>query len=117
MMNVGDAFFTMLWLDRGGLEANPAMDYLLDISPLAFLLQKCAVVGIWLIVLLVHKNFRFARIGLYLSLSAYVVLMVVHFGILASGIDPPKRTGVEKTDGIGHDRMHGRLLLESRARI
>ena len=89
IMNVGDAFFTMLWLDRGGKEANPVMDFFLDIGPGAFLIQKCIVVGIWLVALLVHKNFRFARIGLYISLVAYGILMLIHFGIIAFGIEPP----------------------------
>ena len=88
LMNVADAFFTMLWLDRGGKEANPVMDFFLDIGPTAFLIQKCIVVGAWLLVLLVHKNFRFARAGLHISLLAYLVLMFLHFGILASGIEP-----------------------------
>ena len=39
------------------------MDFFLDIGPGAFLVQKCFVVGAWLLLLLVHKNFRFARIG------------------------------------------------------
>jgi hypothetical protein len=38
VLNVGDAFFTMLWLDRGGREANPLMDFFLDIGPGAFAL-------------------------------------------------------------------------------
>jgi hypothetical protein len=88
VMNVGDAFMTMLWLERGGREANPVMDFFLDIGPGAFLVQKCIVVGIWLVILLVHKNFRFARIGLYASLVVYAVLMIVHFGIIALGISP-----------------------------
>ena len=37
LMNVGDAFLTMLWLGRGGREANPIMDFFLDIGPGAFL--------------------------------------------------------------------------------
>lgn len=100
VMNVGDAFFTMLWLDRGGKEANPVMDFFLDIGPGAFLIQKCIVVGIWLVALLVHKNFRFARIGLYISFAAYAVLMVIHFGIIALGIDPPDPNGVVKSKTI-----------------
>jgi hypothetical protein len=88
VMNVGDAFMTMLWLERGGREANPVMDFLLDIGPGAFLAQKCILVGIWLVILLVHKNFRFARIGLYASLVTYAVLMIIHFGIIALGISP-----------------------------
>jgi len=90
IMNVGDAFFTMIWLSRGGQEANPVMDFFLDIGPGAFLIQKCIVVGIWLVALLVHKNFRFARIGLYISLVAYAILMLIHFGIIAFDIEPPE---------------------------
>jgi hypothetical protein len=90
LLNVGDAFFTMLWLDRGGREANPVMDFFLDIGPIAFLMQKCLVVGFWLVLLLVHKNFRFARIGLYASLLVYGILMIIHFGIIAFDIEPPR---------------------------
>lgn len=97
IMNVGDAFFTMLWLDRGGQEANPVMDFFLDIGPGAFLIQKCIVVGIWLVALLVHKNFRFARIGLYISFVAYAILMLIHFGIIAFGIEPPNPPGAVRS--------------------
>jgi hypothetical protein len=89
LLNVGDAFFTMRWLSRGGREANPVMDFFLDIGPSAFLAQKCLVVGFWLLLLLVHKNFRFARVGLYMSLAVYAVLMIIHFGIIAFGVEPP----------------------------
>ena len=76
------------------------MDFFLDIGPGAFLIQKCIVVGIWLVALLVHKNFRFARIGLYISFAAYAVLMIIHFGIIALGIDPPDPNGVVKSRTI-----------------
>lgn len=89
LLNVADAFMTMLWLHRGGREANPVMDFFLDLGPAAFLAQKCLVVGFWLILLLVHKNFRFARIGLYASLAVYSVLLIVHFGIIAFDVEPP----------------------------
>lgn len=91
LLNVGDAFFTMLWLARGGQEANPIMDFFLDIGPGAFLAQKCLVVGFWLVVLVAHKNFRFARIGLYATLVVYGLLMIVHFGIIAFDVQPPVR--------------------------
>jgi len=95
LMNVCDAFFTMLWLERGGGEANPVMHYLLDIGPGAFLIQKCLVVGFWLVILLVHKNFRFARIGLYASLAVYATLLITHFVIIAFDIQPvPPEPGV-----------------------
>jgi hypothetical protein len=88
LLNVGDAFFTLLWLSRGGREANPVMDFFLDIGPWAFLGQKCLVVGLWLVILVVHKNFRMARIGLYSALFVYGMLMILHFGIIALGIEP-----------------------------
>ncbi len=90
LLNVGDAFFTMIWLNRGGREANPVMNFLLDISPGAFIAQKCFVVGLWLMVLLIHKNFRFARLGLKLTLGVYALLFLLHFGIIAFDISPPR---------------------------
>ncbi len=98
LLNVGDALFTMRWLDRGGLEANPVMDFFLEIGPGAFLAQKCLVVGFWLLILLVHKNFRFARAGLYASLAVYAVLMAVHLAIIALGIEPPKQVEVTASE-------------------
>jgi hypothetical protein len=89
LLNVGDALMTMRWLDRGGSEANPVMDFFLDIGPGAFLAQKCLVVGFWLVLLTVHKNFRFARAGLYASLVVYAALMALHFALVAADLDPP----------------------------
>ena len=105
LMNVADAFLTLLWLERGGEEANPIMDFFLDIGPGAFLIQKCLVVGIWLVILLVHKNFRFARLGLYASLVVYAVLMLIHFGILAFGAEPPATGEVPDSRAIPERRQ------------
>ena len=35
---------TMRWLHRGGREANPVMDFFLDLGPVAFLAQTCKAV-------------------------------------------------------------------------
>jgi len=77
-LNLLDAGFTLLYLSQGGSEGNPAMAHLLDISPTVFLLQKCFVVGLWLVFLIVHKNFRFARIGLRMLLGLYLGVFVYH---------------------------------------
>jgi hypothetical protein len=66
------------------------MDFLLDIGPWAFIAQKCLVVGLWLVILVVHKNFRLARIGLYSALVVYGLLLIVHFGIIVLGIEPTR---------------------------
>jgi hypothetical protein len=88
MLNVLDAFFTLRWLQIGGREANPVMEWLLEIGDSAFLIQKCIVVGLWLIVLIVHKNFRIARIGLWSLLALYSLLLIYHF-LLQAGFGPP----------------------------
>lgn len=90
LLNVVDAIMTLLWLHRGGGEANPVMAFFLDLGPMAFIAQKCIVVAFWLVLLLVHKNFRFAKLGLYGLLVVYSLLFVVHFSIVALGIEPPR---------------------------
>jgi hypothetical protein len=102
LLNVGDAFFTMLWLERGGKEANPIMEFFLDIGPGAFLVQKCLVVGFWLLLLVVHKNFRFARSGLYATLVVYGILMLVHFSIILFDIEPPSEEVAEAERVLEH---------------
>lgn len=88
LLNIFDALFTLLWLQRGGGEANPFMAFMLEMGESAFILQKCFVVGIWLIILLIHKNFRLARIGLYSLAAVYTVVILGHFALMASGVDP-----------------------------
>jgi hypothetical protein len=99
LLNVGDAFLTMMWLSRGGREANPVMDFFLDIGPGAFIVQKCFIVGLWLVVLMIHKNFRFARVGLYAALVVYSLLMLVHFGIIAFGVKPQLQPSEAEASG------------------
>ncbi len=113
LLNIADAFMTMLWLHRGGQEANPIMAFFLDIGPFAFLAQKCLVVGFWLILLLVHKNFRFAKIGLYASLAVYALLLIIHFGIVAFDVEPPARAASAGTSE--HAEYEERVLFAAEA--
>ena len=77
-LNIFDAFCTLIWLQRGGSEGNPLMDLAIQAGDSVFLFQKCIVAGLWLLVLLVHKNFRIARIGLWVLLVVYGVLAAYH---------------------------------------
>lgn len=79
VLNVFDAFFTLVWLQKGGTEGNPLMDALIQAGDGIFLLQKCFVVGVWLLVLMVHKNFRMARIGMWTLLGFYGAVLLYHF--------------------------------------
>ncbi|MFT5696947.1 MAG: hypothetical protein ACI9QQ_002929 [Myxococcota bacterium] len=80
-----DAFFTLRWLGMGGGEGNPLMDMLIRANDMLFLLQKCVVVGLWLVILIVHKNFRIARYGLWGAFILYTGILFYHFALQAGG--------------------------------
>ncbi len=88
LLNIGDAVFTLLWLQRGGGEGNPIMQAMLDIGVGAFLFQKCIIVGIWLLILTAHRNYRSARLGLWSTLTVYTLLIVYHLLLVGLDIDP-----------------------------
>jgi hypothetical protein len=89
VLNILDAFFTLRWMEMGGGEGNPLMDMLIRANDMLFLFQKCVVVGIWLVILVVHKNFRIARLGLWGALILYAGILLYHF-VLQTG-EPPMR--------------------------
>ncbi len=81
-----DAVFTLLYLQKGGGEANPLMAALIDgAGPRPFLVLKCAVTNVGLIVLCLHKNFRFVKpvimalLGVYSALFAYHIYLAATF--------------------------------------
>ncbi len=78
VLNLLDAFFTLSILERGGREENPLMERLLEAGQETFLYEKCFLVGFWLVLLVVHKNFRLARIGLWLLLAVYLGVFAWH---------------------------------------
>lgn len=112
VLNILDAFFTLQWIQKGGAEANPFMAYMLELGDGFFLAQKCFVVGIWLIVLTVHKNFRLAQIGLYCLAAVYSLLLVGHIALITQGADPAKPLSIQlgssdqSTEQGRHRRLH-----------
>jgi len=92
VLNIFDALFTLLWLERGGGEGNPIMKWMLEEGDYVFLIQKCLVVGLWLVFLMIHKNFRFAKIGLWSLATFYALVILYHFVLIASGVDPKTGT-------------------------
>lgn len=79
LLNILDAFLTLRWLSLGGVEENPVMDTLLQSGDVVFLAQKCFVVGGLLVVLVVHRNFTLARLGLWLLFFVYAALLGYHW--------------------------------------
>ncbi len=72
----------------GGSEGNPLMEMLIRASDLMFIFQKCVVVGLWILILVIHKNFRIARFGLWGALVLYAGILLYHFSLQATGPPP-----------------------------
>lgn len=87
VLNILDAFFTLRWLDMGGGEGNPLMSMLIEANDWMFIVQKCLVVGLWIVILIIHKNFAIARAGLWGALFVYAGILLYHFA-LQSGPPP-----------------------------
>lgn len=85
VLNLLDAWFTLLFLSHGGKEMNPMVQAVLDFAdhPWPFLLLKTLGIGLLCGYLTVAKNFRCARIGLWLVAIGYAVLLGWHFYLLS----------------------------------
>ena len=76
VLNVLDAWFTLVYLDRGGTEANPVAQFLMDQQ--WFVFCKAVLVALCVIFLTVHKTFRFVRPALYGLFCFYLMLLGYH---------------------------------------
>ena len=77
-LNILDAFLTLRWLSFGGSEENPLMEQMLESGDFVFLVQKCFVVGGLLLLLVVHRNFAMARVGMWVLFTLYGGLLLHH---------------------------------------
>lgn len=84
-LNLLDAWFTLLFLSHGGQELNPFVQQILDLGghPWPFLLFKTIGIGICCAFLTLTKNFRPARIGLWVVFVGYTVLLGWHLYLLS----------------------------------
>lgn len=80
-MNMGDSYFTIVHLQSGGIELNPVAGYLLTTGRVGFVLAKGVMISVALLVLLLHKNFWLARIGLWVATGSYTLLNVYHLSL------------------------------------
>jgi hypothetical protein len=78
LMNAADSFFTMMHLQRGGIELNPLAGQLLRLGRGEFVLAKSLLIAVALVVLVIHKNFSLARVGLFMAAGAYTLLVGYH---------------------------------------
>ena len=83
VLNILDAFYTMLFLSHGGIEMNPFVDWVLQTGGVwLFLLVKSVGIGLCVGFLTVTKNFTASRVGLVLVLAGYLALLCWHWHLL-----------------------------------
>jgi hypothetical protein len=73
-----DALFTLLYLERGGNEANPIMALALSLGITTFVGLKMGLTGIGTVLLALHQNFRLGLRGLYSIVLVYLFLLAYH---------------------------------------
>ncbi len=78
MLNILDAFFTVLFLSYGGREVNPIVDASLSLGLWPFLTMKSLGIGLCVGFLTITKNFRVSRIGLSVVFLGYLTLLGWH---------------------------------------
>ncbi len=82
--SVLDALCTLLFIQRGGQEANPFMALVLSYGPTSFVGIKMALTGIGAWLLAAHQYFPMAYRGLHVLAGGYVGLLLIHAVILLS---------------------------------
>ena len=74
-----DALFTVFWIRAGyAQEANVLMRDLAHGDPVSFVLVKCALVGLGVLLLWRLRQHSFAVAGLVLGLCAYYLIVLYH---------------------------------------
>lgn len=81
LLNLFDTYFTIVHLQRGGVEFNPVAEQMLLSGRTSFVVTKGVVIGVALLVLTVHKNYPVARTGLWLAAIAYTLLTGWHLAL------------------------------------
>ena len=81
LMNTGDSYFTLVHLQSGGIELNPFAQGLLRTGRVGFVAAKGVMITLALLVLVQHKNFWLARLGLWIAAGAYTLLNIYHLSL------------------------------------
>lgn len=79
-----DAVFTLLYIQKGGAEANPVMAEVIEWGPRPFLVLKCVVTNVGLVILCLHKNFKYVKQTIGALLGIYGALLVYHLWLAAA---------------------------------
>lgn len=83
LLNILDAFYTVLFLSHGGTEMNPVVDWVLrGYGVWGLVLVKSVGIGFCVGFLTLTKNFIASRVGLGVVLVGYTALLGWHLYLL-----------------------------------
>ena len=77
-LTVADSVLTLVYLGKGGREFNPVAQWMIDQGAVFFVLFKGVLSGLCLLFVMLHKNFKPARLALGIGFSFYFLLGVYH---------------------------------------
>lgn len=78
ILSITDSVFTLHFLTKGFQEVNPLMNIAIFIGKPAFILSKYIFTIIGILVLALHKNFRFVKELMALIITSYILLNTYH---------------------------------------
>lgn len=78
LLSITDSVFTLHFLRKGFHEVNPLMNVAILIGKPAFILSKYIFTIIGILVLGLHKNFRFVKELMALIITFYILLNTYH---------------------------------------
>jgi hypothetical protein len=83
LLNLLDGIFTLVFLQLGvAQELNPVMRVAYEAGPLVFMMVKVGVVALGVLVLMAHRQYRFARAALTGGAFLYAAIVVYHLAFL-----------------------------------
>ena len=77
-LTVFDSVATLVYLGKGGRELNPVAQFMIDQGASWFVIGKGVMSGLCLMFVLLHKNFKSARIALGIGFGFYSLLGLYH---------------------------------------
>lgn len=83
-LSIIDSVFTLHFLGKGLREINPVMNIAIIIGKPIFIFAKYTLTIIGILMLALHKNFRFVKGLIYFLIFLYTILNLYHIYLLFS---------------------------------
>ena len=81
-LNVLDSLFTMMILDKGGVEANPFVAAAMEVHGYNFWIFKFAMVSVCLTLLCLHSRYRIVKRVIVFLTSVYLAVVIYQLYLL-----------------------------------